>query len=1515
MPQAAIEPTPTNFTSAETSNSRPSSERQWVWAPRIDPNCGEYGLFVNRNNQINIEHGSSLAAVTGMRVILNNQFAPMPVCGHGYASAQFIGRGSTEFSMQIAGIGDEKLSEIQAMHEELEENARLFRRFEGASRVNFIGNEFLELAGIRDGLITSIDTETDPAGTNLYRMQISFTSDGHHTEGFNQEMYVENNIAVKVLEGLLERIAVTVLSLEITRQLETPEGLARAIRQRASQLGGQAGRQAFGRVGEWVGETSGEATGAAWGWYMSIVRRGRNALTSYTAYDSATANVTSIDGMLEAGEVELDRGLRKFQDWWNNDSDRVRRNAERGAYMRFPVNTPASGNDDTAAVYSVIQDARHPWVNKYIQQCVDILHDWMRNLPSQTFFRGPLRGAYFDYRNRGPVTDDPEQGTRTSFEPVRGQISKWPPLLGDASSKLCSMIHGRRRNWVASRSSRVTGRNSIESNLLFFEDELMSIAQLVLTESQGEPDFDSVFPGVTEAWMNADRNTAHPTYPDLDLPRHPVSQLVIDTEPDFYFFNDGEEGMLNEIGPELITEIDTRLEKMEGTYARLNSGQEWRETYLGRNRVGISSYNEENGLALNPDPNSQYMGMDGTSYLTYDPSTAEGSQGWGPEGGARQIGGQTASLTGSIVDTVIAQSPTIQGSFSQGQYNQELARRRQEMVRSTTFSLPGGTPSDGIGIGPIDTAIGTEDRSHSFGRNALKSIIQQSIAQAPEETLTMRRAFPSFKIYFVEDDTGAMREHLLPSGGAAATVKPIMYFDDLYNYNSVKSIRLISSRKNPADLLILQLTNVQGLLERRRWTSPNERQRELYLPGFEETEYENPLKKLIMKEGLKVQARLGNTNDPNKMGNKFIGEIVEVSYNAESSDEVTLICQSYGSELVLEKKGLTEGSRTTFVDTPDLLHTLMCSPELVHFGRFDLNPQFNPGEARNAATSRNDQSTDTEGSGIIRDPRAVIQQFQENLIINRSKWILANNPSDDNIFAPGVRDHMTSWERTTNDVGAQIMWGAEWMTSLSEATRSLAFVPLHIATLGSSYIGSHVLGWAASGIRSIGNWLNDAGFSLTGQTIWETLKECELRHPGWIAQPRPYGTRQTLFFGVPSHRYWADQISRQEMVILQRLRSASYENWRNDPAAQYQMATMGMASELNRAGAPLPITQANILRELGTLGGLAKSIYLRTCFEIVANRWMSDIGEYIGSTLGRFRPFRRYHLLTSNNHILINNIRASRKGTFNAVTLQYGDGNIYTLKADDDIPDELTRVQSFHYPSCDNETMARRYCVGLLVRHLKDIYKGEIIVTGMDIDPYDMVYISDDRLGMYGAFEVEQVVHTFTAETGWITEITPDMIVGSNEWSTMSTAQARWAVLGALSEKYLGYRAGTGTVAGSAVAVVGGGAVAGGLIGGPIGSAVGAGVTAAGAAIAWMGGYHIIRWTQDRQPIWVTPLILGERPFFAGLDGFRQDGIFASIRGDLHSSFDAVKEGWRQFHLAGFVNDITLDIARTTAGQ
>lgn len=96
------------------------------------------------------------------------------------------------------------------------------------------------------------------------------------------------------------------------------------------------------------------------------------------------------------------------------------------------------------------------------------------------------------------------------------------------------------------------------------------------------------------------------------------------------------------------------------------------------------------------------------------------------------------------------------------------------------------------------------------------------------------------------------------------------------------------------------------------------------------------------------------------------------------------------------------------------------------------------------------------------------------------------------------------------------------------------------------------------------------------------------------------------------------------------------------------------------------------------------------------------------------------------------------------------------------------------------DVLAKRVALWHLKESLKDIYQGEIICVGdASIRPHDLVYMADVYTRMYGTFEVEQVVHHFTPETGFITSITPNALVSINDparFSFTAWADSRWSL-------------------------------------------------------------------------------------------------------------------------------------------
>ena len=67
---------------------------------------------------------------------------------------------------------------------------------------------------------------------------------------------------------------------------------------------------------------------------------------------------------------------------------------------------------------------------------------------------------------------------------------------------------------------------------------------------------------------------------------------------------------------------------------------------------------------------------------------------------------------------------------------------------------------------------------------------------------------------------------------------------------------------------------------------------------------------MILKDGVKVQIRLGYANNPDNLDTVFLGSIVEIS-PSEGGKILELVCQGYGAELEGVELGPLEDGPTT----------------------------------------------------------------------------------------------------------------------------------------------------------------------------------------------------------------------------------------------------------------------------------------------------------------------------------------------------------------------------------------------------------------------------------------------------------------------------------------------------------------------------------------------------------------------------------------------------------------------------
>ncbi len=82
--------------------------------------------------------------------------------------------------------------------------------------------------------------------------------------------------------------------------------------------------------------------------------------------------------------------------------------------------------------------------------------------------------------------------------------------------------------------------------------------------------------------------------------------------------------------------------------------------------------------------------------------------------------------------------------------------------------------------------------------------------------------------------------------------------------------------------------------------------------------------------------------------------------------------------------------------------------------------------------------------------------------------------------------------------------------------------------------------------------------------------------------------------------------------------------------------------------------------------------------------------------------------------------------------------------------------------NCISDELAAKLACNNLAEGMKKMYRGTLIIRGRNIKPYDRIILNDTFTGMKGPIEVESVVHHYSAETGWITNIIPQAVCDSN---------------------------------------------------------------------------------------------------------------------------------------------------------
>ena len=888
---------------------------------------------------------------------------------------------------------------------------------------------------------------------------------------------------------------------------------------------------------------------------------------------------------------------------------------------------------------------------------------------------------------------------------------------------------------------------------------------------------DPMFSDLAKRIATIEKQFTHgsPCYPDLNLPQHPLSHDVLDTPPDFWFWNESIDGahFLTAEDSSITQEAKNVMTNSYESMRKFTAKDEYEKTYFSQNRDILDKYNKNN-----------------VTTLSYD------------EHGFKTPAKYNVTMDKEIME-LLMKAPTA---------------NNLKLSSTPAYFKPGDQVKFGsYRQSELEPPVIDDKHSITDGTHPrLQETLDGSIKNFDSDVFNLARAFPTFKIYFIEEDDLDKQPKL-----------GVKNFDDFYSYSAIKDIRIVRSRKLPADLCVISITNIYGELDTLMYAKDtlegtSARITEKFDITTVNTELENPFSRLVLMEGNKVKVKLGYSNDPNELETVFLGQVVEVGVSPISSDIIQLVCQSYGVELVSELK-----SGGSFGDTQSLLSTLICSGECKHFGKWEPSITYDPASVR--ASYSSDSRWGILGLG------AAVTALKKTAL---TAWNFSNDPQDDNIFAPDISTY------TDNSDG---------------------FVDKAKFWFGIGFL----LEWTRL-------WVDDRKYYPWHSTIWDIFQEMELRHPGYVSLAVPYGERYTMFFGPPSHSYWSRPLTTIELGGWQK----------------YNSIMDSIKNQISNKKSNFTLSPSAALRQV-------ESEEVQSRLEENEGNYHELIDLLLLGRGSRYKPFRNYFFLSSNHNIIANNMSISSHGTFNAINLTYmnnainlnkqktdregraptfaqvmqQEGKNLEMKADDNIEDRYTRVMTAQYATCFGEFFARRYAISLLMKSLRDVYKGEVTVMGIPkIKPYDVCMIYDTYRDIYGPVEVKQITHIFSPETGFITQIQPDMVISHNAWSTECTFDAMLSVGANLFNSVMDRFEGQDVPERSTAQTLGAVAVG-------IGAAIPAG--GLGAALMLLGGWKILNWSQGRHPIMITPLCHGPKPWFAGIDGYKHDTLMLCEAGRL----------------------------------
>lgn len=135
------------------------------------------------------------------------------------------------------------------------------------------------------------------------------------------------------------------------------------------------------------------------------------------------------------------------------------------------------------------------------------------------------------------------------------------------------------------------------------------------------------------------------------------------------------------------------------------------------------------------------------------------------------------------------------------------------------------------------------------------------------------KLFPTFKIFFIEEDTGIWRSN-----------------DDYYSHNAIQSIEVIDSKEAAGKTAVIRLSNVTNTITNRLSFHREAKEAMFSSDGDAQDAFFGTLD---VKPGTAIMIKMGYAPNDRYLETLFVGRIIEMN----AGPVVEMVCQSYGSQL------------------------------------------------------------------------------------------------------------------------------------------------------------------------------------------------------------------------------------------------------------------------------------------------------------------------------------------------------------------------------------------------------------------------------------------------------------------------------------------------------------------------------------------------------------------------------------------------------------------------------------------